>query len=329
MKMKEIGAIILFLALTLSLDGQDFTVNARPEKPQILIGDQIHFSVSVTVPGNAKVRFSLQRDSLADKIVVLGKPARDSVVLANGNKTVTDNYLITCYDSGNYVIKPFTVEISDKGTTRLYTSNVSALAVTVPNKAPADTSKDIYDIIAPKEAPVTFREILPWIIIVLVIGLIVWLLARFLPRTPLGKFVRKEKPAEPAHKIAYRELENLRKEELWQKGEVKEYYSRLSDILRRYIAGRFGIESPELTTDETVRKLQRSGFVKNELLSTVKVILSDSDMVKFAKYLPGEEINKASIDDAARFVDLSRPVEVSSDETNEKGGSEKKGDKNE
>ncbi len=326
--MKEISAIIMFLALTLSLNAQDFTVNARPEKPQILIGDQIHFSVSVTVPGSAKVRFSVQRDTLADKIVVLGKPARDSVVLANGNKTVTDNYLITCYDSGNYVIKPFVAEISNDGMTRQYTSNVSALSVTVPVKASADTSKDIYDIIAPKEAPVTFREILPWIIIVLVVGLIIWLLARFLPRTPLGRFVKKEKPAEPAHKIAYRELDNLRKEELWQKGEVKEYYSRLSDILRRYIAGRFGIESPELTTDETVRKLQRSGFVKNDLLSIVKVILSDSDMVKFAKYLPGEEINKSSIDDATRFVDLSRPVEVSSDETNEKGVSEKKGGKN-
>jgi len=325
--MKEISAIILFLALTLSLSGQDFTVNARPERPQILIGDQIHFSVSVTVPGNANVRFSLQRDTLADKVVVLGKPARDSVVLSNGNKTVTDNYLITCYDSGNYVIKPFVAEISNNGMTRRYTSNVSALSVTVPTKAPADTSKDIYDIIAPKKAPVTFSEILPWIIIALVMAIIVWLLARFLPRTTLGKFVRKEKPAEPAHKIAYRELENLRKEELWQKGEVKEYYSRLSDILRRYIDGRFGIESPELTTDETVRKLQRSGFIRNDLLAIVKVILSDSDMVKFAKYMPGEEINKLSLDNAVRFVDLSRPAEVSSEETNEKGASEKRGGK--
>jgi hypothetical protein len=325
--MKGISTIILILALTVSLKGQDVIVNARPEKPQILIGDQIHFSVSATVPGDTRVRFSVSRDTLADKVIVLGKPTRDSVVLANGNKTVTDNYLITCYDSGNYVIKPFVAEVSKGGMTKQYISNVSALSVAVPVRAASDTSKDIYDIVGPKNAPVTFREVLPWIIITLVIALIVWLLARFLPRTPLGRFVKKEKPAEPAHKIAYRELDKLRQEELWQKGEIKEYYSRLSDILRRYIDGRFGIQSPELTTDETVRKLQRSGLVKNDILSIVKVILSDSDMVKFAKYVPGEEINKSSMDDATRFVDLTRPYEPSPEETDEKGASDKKGGK--
>lgn len=321
--------MIMLLALAFSLRGQDVTVNARPEKPQILIGDQIHFTVSATVPRSAKVKFSVATDTLTGKILIMGKPARDSVTLADGNKTITDNYLITCYDSGNYVIKPFIAEITEGGVTKQYTSNISALAVTVPAKAPADTSKAIYDIIGPRKAPVTFREVLPWIIIGLVIVLIVWLLARFLPRTPLGRFVKKEKPAEPAHSVAYRELDNLRKEELWQKGEIKEYYSRLSDILRRYIDGRFGIESPELTTDETVRKLQRSGYVKNDVLSIVKVILSDSDMVKFAKYIPVDEINKSSLDDATRFVDLTRPVEVSAVEADAKGASEKKGGQNE
>jgi hypothetical protein len=327
--MKGISTMIMLLAFTFSLRGQDVKVNARPEKPQILIGDQIHFTVSVTVPRSAKVKFSVATDTLTGKVLVMGKPARDSVALADGNKTITDNYLITCYDSGNYIIKPFIAEITDGGITKQCTSNISALTVTVPTRAPADTSKAIYDIIGPRKAPLTFREVLPWIIICLVIVLIVWLLARFLPRTPLGRFVKKEKPAEPAHIVAYRELDNLRKEELWQKGEIKEYYSRLSDILRRYIDGRFGIESPELTTDETVRKLQRSGFVKNDVLSIVKVILSDSDMVKFAKYMPVEEINKSSLDDATRFVDLTRPAEVSAEGADAKGASEKKGGKNE
>jgi hypothetical protein len=326
--MKAISSILVLFTLTIGLHGEDISINAKPEKPQILIGDQIHFVVSVTVPKTAKVRLSVARDTLTGKVLVLGLPVRDSIILANGNKTITDKYLITCYDSGSYIIHPFFAEISDGGITKSYTSNVSAIDVTVPTKAPSDTSKTIYDIIGPKKAPVTFMEILPWIIVAIVAVLIIWLLLRFLPGTKLGKLINKEKPAEPAHLIAYRELGILRKEELWQKGEIKEYYSRLSDILRWYIDGRFGIQSPELTTDETVRKLQRSGLVKNDILSIVKIILSDSDMVKFAKYVPDEEINKSSIDDATRFVDITRPVETIGESSEESTGSVKKGGKN-
>jgi hypothetical protein len=324
--MKGVSSIIILLALTASLSGQDLSITAKPEKPQILIGDQIHFTVSVTVPKTAKVRLSVARDTLTDKVIILKVPVRDSVLLANGNKTITDDYLITSFDSGNYVIPPFQGEITEAGLIRNCFSNISALSVTRPTLAPADTTDVIYDVIGPREAPVTFREILPWIIIVIVMSLIVWLLARFLPRNPLRKLIKKEKPAEPAHLVAYRELELLRKDELWQKGEVKEYYSRLSDILRRYIDGRFAIQSPELTTDETVRKLQRSGFIKNDVLSIVKLILSDSDMVKFAKFLPEEETNRSSLENATRFVDITRPLEVTP-ETPE--SSDKKGGKDE
>jgi len=327
--MKGIGKLFMLLAIPAGLNAQDITVNAKPEKQQILIGDQIHFTVSATIPKTARIRFSVPGDTLADKIIVLKAPVRDSVILQNGDKTITDNYLITCYDSGNYVIRPFIAEVTGEGTTRRYVSNVTALYVTVPDKAPKDTSDVIYDIVGPKKAPVNFAEILPWIIVVIVMGLVIWLLARFLPRTPLGRFVRKEKPAEPAHIVAYRELEKLRSEELWQKGEVKEFYSRLSDILRRYIDGRFDIQSPELTTDETVRKLQRSGFVKNDLLTSVKGILSDSDMVKFAKYIPGEEINMTSLEEAKRFVDMTRPAEITEDTAGNGLGTAMKGGKNE
>lgn len=322
--MKRVSAIFIMLAFAVSMRGQEVTITAKPDTSSILIGDQIHFRVSATFAPGSRVRLSVARDTLTDKVLILSTSKRDSASLPDGRKMITDNYLITCFDSGNYVIKPFVAEVFDKGVSKNYYSNISALNVLRPSIAPADTTDVIYDIIGPRKAPVVFREILPWIIIAAVMALIVWLLARFLPRNPLGKFVRKEKPLEPAHKIAFRELEMLRKEELWQKGEVKEYYSRLSDILRRYIDGRFDVQSPELTTDETVRKLQRSGLLKNEVLSVVKLILSDSDMVKFAKFLPDEEVNRTSIEKAVSFVEITRPVELApenADDQQKKGGS--------
>ena len=88
--------------------------------------------------------------------------------------------------------------------------------------APPDTTSKIFDIIKPYKAPVTVGEILPWVLIAIFAGLIVWLAIRLLRKI-------KESPDEevayvtpdPAHVIAFRELEKLKSEELWQKGETK------------------------------------------------------------------------------------------------------------
>jgi len=56
----------------------------------------------------------------------------------------------------------------------------------------------------------------------------------------------------------------------------------------------------------------------------VKLILSDSDMVKFAKFLPDEEVNRESIEKAIHFVEITRPYEIipeNTAETEKKGGS--------
>jgi hypothetical protein len=322
--MNRVSAILIMLAFTAGMRGQDATITAKLDTSSILIGDQIHFRVSAALPSGSVIILPLAKDTLTDKVLILSTSKRDSSTLSDGRKLITDDYLITCFDSGSYVIAPFAAQVISNGIHTTIYSNASGLYVTRPVITPADTTDVIYDIVGPRKAPLTFMETVPWIIILAVMALIVWLLVLFLPRNPFRKLVKKEKPSEPAHKIALRELEQLRQEELWQKGEVKEYYSKLSDILRRYIDGRFDIQSPELTTDETVRKLQRSGLLKNEVLLIVKLILSDSDMVKFAKFLPDEEVNRESIEKAIHFVEITRPYEIipeNTAETEKKGGS--------
>jgi hypothetical protein len=113
-------------------------------------------------------------------------------------------------------------------------------------------------------------------------------------------------------------------DELWQKGEIKEYYSRLSDILRRYIDNRYGISSPELTTEETVRMLQKAAVTTPGQMSLVKELLSVSDMVKFAKYVPESTLHLKYHDDAVRFVEETRVAEEAAvaEKEKEKGGTD-------
>jgi hypothetical protein len=318
--MRRALALVAILLIFTAAYPQDIIVKSSPDTTSIIIGDQIGFSVSATIPSGIDAALSTMTDTLTGKIVILGRSARDTVISPDGNLTVTDRYLITGFDSGTYSIPPFYAEYISGDSLKRYYSDYSFLRVGRPDVTPQDTTDVIFDIVPPRTAPVTISEILPWLVIALIAALIIYLLARFLPRNPLRRFVRAPVPEEPAHVIALRELYRLRDEELWQKGEVKEFYSRLSDILRRYIDNRYGIMSPELTTDETVRMLQKAAVTTHDQMSLVKELLSLSDMVKFAKYLPQSEIHEKSHNDAIRFVELTRKSDVTPEGNSGKGG---------
>jgi hypothetical protein len=318
--MRRAFALAAILLLFTVAYPQDIVVKSSPDTSSILIGDQIGFSVSATLPSGIEAVLSTMTDTLTGKIVILGRNDRDTVISPDGKMTLTDRYLITAFDSGSYTIPPFYAEYKSGDSLKRYYSDYSFLRVGRPDITPQDTTDVIFDIVPPRTAPVTFSEILPWMVIAVIALVVIYLLARLLPRNPLRRFVRPPVPAEPAHVIALRELYRLKDEELWQKGEVKEYYSRLSDILRRYIDNRYGIMSPELTTDETVRMLQKAAVTTHDQMSLVKELLSLSDMVKFAKYLPQSEIHEKSYNDGVRFVELTRKSDVTPEENSGKGG---------
>jgi len=318
---------VIFVAVLLLLSAavmpQEIKVTSSPDTTSILIGDQTLFTVSAKIPSGITAELNTVTDTLAEKIIILSRSLRDTVLSPDGSFTITDRYLVTAFDSGTYTIPPFYAEKVSGDSLLRYYSDYSFLKVQRPDVTPPDTTDVIFDIIGPRSAPVTFAEVLPWLVIALLAAIVLYILARFLPRNPLRRFVRPPAPPEPAHVIALRELKALREEELWQKGEVKEYYSRLSDITRRYIDNRYGISSPELTTDETVRMLQKAAVTTAGQMSLVKELLSLSDMVKFAKYLPESDLHDKYYADAVRFIEETKVVMIlPAGEKKEKGGTD-------
>jgi hypothetical protein len=130
---------------------------------------------------------------------------------------------------------------------------------------------------------------------------------------------------DPAHIIAFRELEKLRDEKLWQSGEVKMYYTRVTEILRQYLENRFRIWSLELTTRETLDALVKNGFKKDTTYNQLKSILTSADLVKFAKYTPGAEEHESIYQDSWNFVLATKEEQVINiePETKVKAGEEK------
>jgi hypothetical protein len=112
-------------------------------------------------------------------------------------------------------------------------------------------------------------------------------------------------PARPAHEIALEKLDAIREEMLWTKGQVKEYHTQLTDVVREYIALRFGVSSGEKTSDSTLQEMRPLLVEYNDLYNQLHKVLTLADFVKFAKFIPSDAENEQSLRYAYDFVKLT------------------------
>jgi len=119
-----------------------------------------------------------------------------------------------------------------------------------------------------------------------------------------GTIIRK-KPEPTPYEVAMRDLRELKTKNLWEQGMEKEYFTRLTDILRTYLDRRFGINAMEMTSREIINRLYDSD-VKDKR-DYVRQILNVADFVKFAKVRPLPADNIAAYDNAVRFVEETKP----------------------
>jgi hypothetical protein len=111
------------------------------------------------------------------------------------------------------------------------------------------------------------------------------------------------------HEIALEELEKIKSDKLWQKGEVKVYYTELTDTLRDYFTKRFNIPAMEMTSSEIIRALKYEHDAV-DAIERVREIFDISDMVKFAKMEPSQDDNEMSIVNAFFIVNKTKKEEV-------------------
>jgi hypothetical protein len=310
--------LYLLISIISSSICQEVKVTSAFDSTRILIGDQIKYTVTVDKPTGLKLSLPLFKDTLCKNIEIVSGPHVDSIPGQNGRTKIIQKYLITSFDSGRYQVRPVFAEAKNEGGLKRYYSDYSLLEVIRVKIAPADTASKIFDIIKPYRAPITMGEVLPWILALIVLGIIVWAIIRYLPRLKKSENnIVVDVPVEPAHVIAFRELDLLKNEELWQKGEVKKYYTKLTEILRRYLENRFRVYSLELTTVETLDALVKTGFRKNHAYNDLKSVLTGADLVKFAKYTPVVTENESHFQTSWNFVDMTKESETTVESVNE------------
>jgi hypothetical protein len=308
--MKRSPVILLFVFIPLfRINGQEVTVSAAFDSSRIYIGDQINFTVTIIKPVSYILSIPFFKDSLQKNIEILKGPLLDTSLLKDGRMRIKQKYLVTSFDSGYYQVPPVYAEMKGENGIKRFYSDYSQLKVMRVKITPPDTTSKIFDIVKPYRAPLTVSEILPWVLLFLLLSSAVWYLIKIiknLRREKTGEAV--ELPGEPAHVIAFRQLEKLKQEKLWEKGEIKGYYTRLTEIIRYYLENRFYVYSMELTTVETLAELKKTGFREEESYRKLRTVLTGADLVKFAKFNPEPSENELQFNYAWEFVDATKQI---------------------
>ena len=290
---------ILTIFLSLQTVAQDVHVTANVDSNNILIGDWLNLHLEVRHRENQSVQFAALPDSLAGFEIV----RRDSFQRKSVDRDVVEwtNFTITSYDTGTFVVPPLTVRYRNAGETAAHVAESPPIPIFVHGMA-VDTTKDIKDIKPPIPLGISFAELLPYLIGVVVIAGVVWLVYYVMRKRKRGESIIPEPPRRPAHEAALDALRSLESEKLWQRGKVKEYHSQLTEILRTYIEIRFDVQALEMITDqilsaEEIKLLDRNVYVD------LRDMLTLADLVKFAKLQPRPEENERSMRSAISFVE--------------------------
>ena len=304
---------LLLAALPLSGQEDDAALRSRISRDSILIGDQIEWTLDLQLAPGESAIVSKPGEEPVPGVEALSELALDTLSTKNGVLDLRGRVILTSFDSGSYVLPPLYVLLARADGT------VDTLEYAGPrlevNTFPIDTATfQPHDIKGQIRYPVTFKELLPWIGLVLLIAALVWLLIRWIRmrrqnRTLFGKPVVQD----PPHIVALRSLEKTRSQKLWQAGKQKQFYTQVTDALRQYIADRYEVAAMEQTSGEMFRDLADKD-IDPAILDKMKDLFTTADFVKFAKHTATDQENENAIPTAIRFVNETYMQQVKDEE---------------
>lgn len=302
----KIKFYILFLLFTTTLFAQK-RVETSIDTTKNKIGAQFNLTLKTVVDTTETVVFPSGNNF--GGMEVIRNYVVDTVKKDNRYELIK-KYGLAQFDSGKYTVPSLKVFINKKP----YLTD--SLSVEVANVAVDTLQQKMYEIKPIIGAPSASSGIWKWLLVIVLlagVGFLVYYLIKKYQKKKVEQEVYKT-PIEKATSL----LNTLEKKELWQKGEVKAYYSELTDIARNYIEEAIEIPAMESTTSELIVALRNASLkkkmtVSQETLENLERVLKQADLVKFAKSKPLDfEISedKKKIEKAILTLDNAIPEEV-------------------
>ena len=288
------------------------SVRARIEPDSIMIGDRFEYVIEVDKDQVQVVEFPEFHPDGSGIELVRSLPV-DTLARDGRAQKLRKRYVLAAFDEGNYALGKAGVLYAGKNIVDTLYSDDS-LYLHVATFQIDSTSHSIYDLKAQKTLPFRFGEVSGYVKWGL-LALLALLAALYATQKLLARHGRsvgslfRSAPPQPPHVVAIQALEALHHQKLWQNNRYKLYYSGLTDILRTYIAARYGIGAMEMTSDEIIEAMRRIDDMPQKSAMDLTAILRDADLVKFAKATPDAEQNEADYLKAYYFVEETKLVE--------------------
>lgn len=304
--------ITALLAMSALVTSAETSVKAKADSVTLTMGDRANVNVEVITDRPAGRLVGLPKPEEDYHGMELVNQSADTADLGNGRTQITHHLTFQAFDPAPVVtLPPF----------RYVTGTDTFLSDIVTFKVlPVELSPELGDInnpdsltIHPSESFIAVKskwyDYIPdwsiWVLIglaVAALAIVLYLLykkngpAIFTPRKPI-----------PPYELAMRRLAAIRSKGLIEQGRTKEYYTELTDTLRSYLEGRFGIYAMEMTSKQILKKLRENQDTKLSA-DQIEQTLELSDFVKFAGMKPLPDDNVKTFNTIYDFVESTKPA---------------------
>jgi len=289
--LKRWSWLILLLLPWWPVMAQQPEVRSVLDTSSIRVGEQTRLNLTVECSRQATVTWPEIADTLRAEIEVLSRTNIDTGFLASDRVLYSQQLVITSFDSGYYAVPPFRFLIDAGGITQELETMAHLLEV---HTVAVDTTANFRDILPVNTIPITFREVFPWvfaglIVVILLLFFIVFLRRR--KKAANGFSFLPHKPNVPPHREALDALDELKSRKIWQKGNVKGFYSAITDILRVYLEKQFDLHAVEMSTTEILEQVHDNQYL-SVYYEEIASVFTSADLVKFARVTPLPQENE-------------------------------------
>ncbi len=308
-KFRLMAICTVLMLIPLAVFAGPTTIKAKLDSATLLMGKQTGLHVEIVQDKNVSGYIPItDGDTLVNNVEIVGWRSSDTTDIGNNRIQIDKDLIIQSFDSGLYTLPPI-LYVVGKDT---FKSQMQTLKVVPVN---VDSLKTIHDYKTVQAPDTKWTDYLPdfitdywWLILIVIIILAVagYVVYRIKKGKPLSIPLIPKKKELPPYEEAMAALSELKAASLWENGQEKEYYTRLTDIVRHYIDRRFDVNAMEMTSSQLLSLLtqEEAQDAKQEL----REILSIADFVKFAKMKPLADENQQAFKLAADFLEKTKPI---------------------
>jgi len=306
---------IIYASVLHAIDKGLIEVSAQVDTSVITIGDRITYSI--IIDREEDLRIARPGEGLNLGMFEIKDYHFPEPIHEKGRVIEQFDFSISVYDTGKYAIPPFPVAYFTEPTDTVFSIiEAPAIDIYVQSVLTGEDAAELRDVKAPLSVPVDY---LFWIILTITaifLVVSVWLVFYLIKkRREKGYLFTPPIPPRPAHEIALEALGALYASDLLETESYKEFFSRISEILRVYMEGRFYFSALEETSAEILAELKHH-VEQKDLKLAMKEILSLSDLVKFAKYKPHSDEIAPVKEQALLFINETKIIfELAASET--------------